>query len=502
MHNTILRQFLYSFIVLFFITLFSNVYAAQPLDTVYDTLSNPRISYRAGVGSSGASSGSTTITIDSSGNPDNDTHNLFPQDSICFSDSGTNGCIGNTSYTVGSVLNSTTFSITSALNSALGSTDLVIATESAIHTINLTTVADVNGGSLEIKIPAASSDYNDGIPDDTGFDANLLTNSNIDSYTSVTCSGGCGVTFGTTTMSTGSGYHTITFPFTGTLASSKDVTITIGTSTAGYSFINPAPGSSHTQGTSDVYSIVISELDSGSNTLYSTTTKVAVHEGVFVSATVEETLNFYINDSAGDGAADSGTICGVTRTSSSIDSTAYSIPFGTLAASDTFYDAYQTLKVITNASNGYVVTIEENDQMGRGGNTCTGSSPSSGEYTFGSGTCIRDTVCGSSACSESAAYDWTTATYYGLGISLEDVTGTDAVWDYDGKASETTCTSGTFCARQIADQESSETKATIMSNSGTTTGSKIDVCYRLSIPGDQPAGYYFNVVKYTATAKF
>ena len=51
MYKTILRQLLYSIAILFFSTLFSNVYAAQPLSTVYDTLSNPRISYRAGVGS-------------------------------------------------------------------------------------------------------------------------------------------------------------------------------------------------------------------------------------------------------------------------------------------------------------------------------------------------------------------------------------------------------------------------------------------------------------------
>ena len=466
------------------------------LKTVYDTLSNPRISYKAGVGAS-VSSGSTTVTIDSSGNPDNDTHNLFPQDTVCFSPSDESGCIGSATYTVGTVVNATTFAITSPLSDALSDTDLVVASQSAVHTVVFDTVADVSNGYIKIKIPAADTNYNDGIPDTTGFDAADLTNDNIGSYSSIDCSGGgCGVTFGTTTFSTSEGYHIISFPFTGTFSSGKTVTVTLGSSSdTSYEFVNPAPTGSHTQGVSDIYSIQVLETDNSGNTVYSGTTKVAVHEGVFVSATVEETLHFYINGEANDGTADSGTICGVSRGTGSIDTTAYSIPFGSITASDTFYDAYQTLKVVTNAADGYVVTVEENDQMGRNGNTCTGSAPSSGEYTFGSGTCIRDTTCDDGSCTESTSADWATATNHGFGYSLENVTGTDAAFTYNES-------SRTFSARQIADQESSETKQTVMSKSSPTTASKVNICFRLSVPGDQPAGYYYNVIKYTATPKF
>ena len=134
--------------------------------------------------------------------------------------------------------------------------------------------------------------------------------------------------------------------------------------------------------------------------------------------------------------------------------------------------------------------------MGKDGVTCTGASADEAS------NCIKDTVCGGTACTESAARDWTSATYSGLGFSLADLTGSDATFDYDGKAAETTCTSGTFCARQIADQEATETKASIMSASGPSNNSRVNICYRISISSTQPAGYYYNKVKYTVTATF
>ncbi len=455
------------------------------LTTVYDTLSNPRLSYVAGVANA-AGTGTTIIDIDPTGNPDTDTHHLFPKDSVCFADSGLNGCKGDTNYTVATIIDIHTFAISSGLVTALEETDYVIATQSAVHTVNFTTVSDVNGGKIKIKIPAASSNYNDGFPDQTGFDSNLLTNSNIDSYVSVSCSGGCGVTFGTTTLTYSSNKHIITLPFTGTLASGKQVTVTIGSSSdTRYQFINPSPASTHSQGTADTYTITVEETDSTDNIIDSTDAKVALVEGVLVSATVEETIQFYVRE----GTADSGTVCGVTRTASSIDTTPYSVPFGTIINTDTFYDAYQELEVRTNASSGYFVTIEENDQMGKDGKTCTGATAGEAD------NCIPDTTGDNGTATETTSDEWNTATNNGLGYSLENVTGTDATFTYNESGR-------TFSAKQLPDQEAGETKQNIMSKSSPTSSSKVNVCYRLSISSTQPAGYYYNKVKYTATAKF
>jgi hypothetical protein len=95
--------------------------------------------------------------------------------------------------------------------------------------------------------------------------------------------------------------------------------------------------------------------------------------------------------------------------------------------------------------------------------------------------------------------DWTDATVYpGLGYSLASQSGTDAPFFYNQG-------SRTFNAKQLADAQGGETASsvpTIMSNAGPVSGSSIYVCYRITVPGTQPAGYYYNVAKYTATATF
>jgi len=88
------------------------------------------------------------------------------------------------------------------------------------------------------------------------------------------------------------------------------------------------------------------------------------------------------------------------------------------------------------------------------------------------------------------------ATYVGLGFSLADVSGTDATFLYNE-------TSRTFSTRQIADvTEGSETRAAIMTNTGPVFGSSAYVCYRIAIGATQPAGYYYNKVRYTAIPTF
>ena len=73
--------------------------------------------------------------------------------------------------------------------------------------------------------------------------------------------------------------------------------------------------------------------------------------------------------------ADSGTYCNITRTASSPDSTAVSVPWGTISATylAATHNAQQTITVSTNADAGYSVYIEENDQMGKDGVACAGN---------------------------------------------------------------------------------------------------------------------------------
>ena len=461
-------------------------YAYAYLTNSSVTPGNSRLSFKSGVTS--GTSGSSLITIPSTGYPDNSTAHLFPGDVVCFTDGGQNGCIGNRTYTVSSIVDSTHFNLTSALMSSLDPSGYVVATQSSTWSIAFTNGADVpNGGSILLSIPMAdNAKGNDSIPDSagtiatSGFDLHGLTSSNI------SVSGCTSANWGTATVTAGSGTgdHTISIPRSSTsCAAGTNVVVTI----SGGGLVNPAPVSSgHTQGTADIYGFNITTRDGGSNTLESVIPRASLVEAVLISTTVDESLSFVVSGLS------AGSYCGNTT----MDTTATSIPWGHLGSTNAFYYAAQRLTVSTNAAGGYAVTIQENDQMGKNGNACTGTAPSSGNYTFGSNNCIRDTICGSSNCSETTATDWTDATSYpGLGYSIANQSGTDAAFSYNDSGR-------TFSSKQIADVQGGETPQTIMSNSGPVSGSSINLCYRISVPGNQPAGYYYNIAKYTATATF
>ncbi len=486
-------------LLLFVVSLFQGVSLASPqkltagnLTAASATLANPRLSFY-GVVSGAHLATDTTIATDASGNADNDTNNLFPGDTVSV---GPNG-----GMTVGSIIGVNSFALTQGLTVGASDQAAIYATQSGALTITFTITNDIPAnGYVRVLLPDPASGGNDGAPDTAasttlnGFDLNGMT------VTDITTTGGtgCSDAWSTETLTAGSGsghqYKILT------TAACTAGAITVTFDGASKNLVNPAPiNSGHTQGTADVYTIDVDTFDgdpdSDGQLLDTADIKVAPVEGVLVSATVDETLSFAV------GARGVGTTaCNVPAT---VASTVTSIPWGTLSTADSFSNTAQQLTVSTNADAGYSVKIEENDQMGYDGTTCDSPTDATADETDNP-PCIKDTVCGSSACSEAAAYNWTVpGTYHGLGISLEDVTGTDAVWDYDGKTAETTCQTGTFCARQIAQQLTTpETKASIMTNTGSVSGKQVYVCYRIAISATQPAGYYYNKVKYTATAIF
>lgn len=462
--------------------------SANTLSTASVTMSNSRMSYKAGV--QAGSSGASLVTIKATG-PDTTTNHLFPGDVVCFTDAGQNGCIGNTTYTVDSVPSTTTFNLTSPLANNLDTNGYVVATQSGTWTVGFTVgtgnAAVPIGGTLVLSIPMTDSvNGHDGFPDSGattatgGFDLGTLAPGNI----SIT---GCTpANWGTPVIATGSGTtdHTITWTRASSACSpTSAIVITIG----GPGVVNPAPITGHTQGQSDVYGVTITTKDGSGNALDNVIPRAAPVEAVLISATVDESLNFQVA-----GLSSGGSYCG---NNASVSATATSIPWGHIT-SNTFVYADQQLTVSTNAVNGYTVTLSESDQMGRNGNTCTGTTPSSGNYTFGSGTCIRDTTCSAGGCSESVFSDWTDpVNYVGLGYSLASSSGSDAAFFYNQG-------SRIFNARELADIQGAKTAQTIMSNSTSVSGSSVYVCYKIAIPGTQPSGYYYNIAKYTATATF
>ena len=441
------------------------------------TLSNPRLSYRAHT--TNGTSGTSTITIDNASS-DKDTNHLFPSDPVCFLNQGITGCIGGVNYTVANVSSTTTFSLSSPLTQNVDTNGYVTATQSGSLTMTFTLVNTIPvGGNIFITIPVASSgDVNDGIPDvgtdktTDGFDFNKLTPTSVNvSSTGGTCTGG----WNTPSVASASGTITIT-KATNSCAGAT-VTVVVP------NLVNPTPFSTgRSQGQADNYKISILTRDGSNNTLDSASVGVAPVEGVLVSATVDQSLSFIVT-----GVASGQTKCGAISTTTT--STAYSIPWGTIAVANQFKDAAQVLEVSTNAGGGYSVKIEENDQMGMNGITCTGAT--AGEAN----DCIKDTTCDAGACTEITSGEWNTATFNGFGYSLANASGTDAAFLYNESARA-------FSAKQVPDQEVPETKQIVMSNVGPVSAKQINVCYRISVSGTQPAGYYYNKVKYTATATF
>ena len=489
--------FVCGFVVVFGVLIFSftKTASASTLTSASVTMTNSRMSYKALV-SSGAIN-TSLITIQS-GSGDANTNHLFPGDKVCFTDAGNNVCRDNTTYTVANIVDGTHFDVASPIATALTATDYVVASQSGTLTIGFTTVNAVPvGGKIIVTIPANDTNTptknSDGMPDvnstvaTNGFDTSGL----VAASATVTTTG-CGTVanWGTTGQAAsvtvgGSGTTDTTISWTrasSSCAGGSAIVISIP------GIVNPAPiTSGHTQGTADVYGVVVSTTD-GTNTIDSATPRAAPVEAVLVSANVDESLSMVVA-----GLASGGSYCGNSQT---VTTTATSIPWGHLAAANTFYYAAQSLTVNTNATSGYAVTLQENDQMGRNGNTCTGNAPSSGNYTFGTATCIRDTVCSASGCSESVMGDWTSAANYpGLGYTEASQSGTDAVFFYNQGGR-------TFNGKSLADVQGGDSVQTIMSNAGPVSGSQIYICYKISIPGTQPSGYYYNIARYTATATF
>ncbi|HUC94375.1 MAG TPA: hypothetical protein VMR19_00010 [Candidatus Saccharimonadales bacterium] len=480
------------FFVVAFITLtvrLTNIAKGSSLTAASLTMSNSRLSYKAQP-TSGAIN-TSLITISGTTQPDINTGHLFPGDVVCFTDAGQNGCIGNTTYTVDSIVDGTHFNLNTPLTTAVDTSGWVIATQSGTWTIAFTNVAAVPiGGSLTVSIPMADNAKGaNGIPDSSttiassGFDLGTIGPANV------VISGCTPANWGVATIATGSGVvdHLITFTrSSGSCAASTAMVVTIG----GPGVINPAPlvAPNHTQGVADVYGVTVTTKDGGGYTLDSAVPRAAPIEAVLVSATVDEALSFQVQ-----GMTSGSPYCG---NNASVSASATSIPWGHFTVTNGFVYADQQLTVSTNATSGYVVTLSESDQMGRNGNVCTGSTPSVGNYTFGTATCIRDTTCSPGGCTESVMSDWTDPVgYVGLGYSLASQSGTDAIFWYNQGAR-------IFNAKALADIQGGKTAQAIMSNTGPVNGNSIYVCYKIAVPGTQPSGYYYNIAKYTATATF
>jgi len=218
-----------------------------------------------------------------------------------------------------------------------------------VHAASLTSVSDTLSDSRP-GLPAAHtivftnpSSTTAGQTITYTFDPNTsafgsVTSTSIANVTStgMTIVGTCGVATGTVSMATTS-YNMLTFTACGTIASG---TVTLKLLSPG--IINPTSTGS--------YIVRI-----GGTQPSSADTRIAIVNGVNVTAAVATTFTFTVSPLA------TSTTLGNNATTTGND-TSSTLPFGTIAP-NTHNELGQQLNVTTNASNGFAVTIHEDQDL-------------------------------------------------------------------------------------------------------------------------------------------
>lgn len=472
--------------------------------SVKDTLSSSQLSYfaRSGVGTTFGDSIVKIVVSGGTTGPSYTTNNLFENDVVCIG--GTSLANGCTQYTVQDIGNTGYFEVDTGLSAMTGQTSAyIIATRSAQHVISFTPQTNITAGKWQVLLRATSTtpeNNQDGMPDQNGFDIG----SNVGTQTTgpgarlaagdVTCPwsmtvSGIGTTVGIVAANgTTYYYHTIVCSLGAGATNPINVggTISIGATSVvtGTQIINPAPnrtGSYSSEGNANVYNFFIRHTDSGGVVIDGDTARgqIAVVESVRVTATVDPSISFVIDNVGTTNSGVGNSRCmGAVPVAASSNVTATQVPFGSLQLA-TFNDLAQRVGAITNAKNGYVVTVYEDAPL----------------TMIGAATTIPDTVCDAgTACTVSVGNTWATAdsTPSKFGYSLAAVPA--AVPGSIGF-------SGTNVYKAFG--IGSTSAQTIFSNSSTPASwERVYVCYRLTVTTTQSAGNYENKLIYTATATF
>ena len=145
------------------------------------------------------------------------------------------------------------------------------------------------------------------------------------------------------------------------------------------------------------------------------------------------------------------------------------IDFGTLSPNSPKTDTTD-LTVSSGAAHGYKVTVRENHQLQRQGET---------------GVYIQDATGDNSDITYQNAGAWNLNSTYGFGYTLANIIGTDAVFSSGYK--------------QFADESITEEPQSIMQKNGVARESKVQLTYKVNVNALQEAGTYQNIITYICT---
>lgn len=455
------------FLMLSFITNSNQILAVSNLK---NQMTNAQLSFFGRLTSSNGS----IINLSTSGNPSISTANLASGDTIAIASGATTSSL----YTIRDIMDVDSIEIATAIGTTTTSS-YVIATRSAIHTVTFTPTSSTTGEKWEFLIKTTNRSgelYNDGMPDQTGFDLGGLTAADV------TCPLGGTATIGTTTIpvsmiNVGSTGSYISVLCSGGTASTIGVPISIVVGkTPGNKLINPSPGLGHipgqASGSSDTYNYAIRQLDSTNAIIDTSFAKLAATESVRVTAIVDPTITFSIGTS-------NSTTAGVNRCGSPLsisapNTTPTAVSFGPLVLGAP-NDLAQSLHCTTNSVSGYVVQVFENHPL----------------TMIGSSITLPDTTCNGAGCTTTLGKGWSAFTNSGFGYALE-VGSTSA---------GATLAIGTTQYRPFGVGEAGA--KTILSRTNTPADTDfIYICYRATASTVQQAGTYENSISFIATATF
>lgn len=469
--NTFLKLTLFLFLIAGVAFIRPQKINSAAISNVKDVLCTSQFSYFGEVGT-GNAAGSDVLHLNTGGTaPSLSSNNLFVGDTIFV------GSLGST-YVVTDIGTSGEIRVSPALAGGdIAAGYPIIHPVSSCHTVSFDAVPSLTGEIWQFLLKASTaSPSSDSIPDQDGFDSDSLTTSNLVCPSwATTKSVGTTIALASGSPPTTSYYHVIQCTTTTDYNPSvgETATIIIGNADNTFSFINPSPShpNGELEGYPEILPYALRHLTSTGTVLDQTRGNVAVVEAVRVTATIDPSLTFYIDNI---GVTNIGTTFGNIGgiSSGAPYTTADQVIFGSLSIGTTNQLA-QRLNAVTNAAGGYVVTAYEAGTMTR----------------IGSGDTIPDTLCNTAICTITQAQPWN-----GVNVSRSEFGYTMI-----NIGSSIPFTEGDFKPFGIGCQNAQPVMFSPSVPSGIESAYAV---YRITATTVQAAGDYEAKIIYTATSTF
>jgi len=266
--------------------------------------------------------------------------------------------------------------------------------------------------------------------------------------------------------------------WTASVTTATRIAYTQTTATAGgadFAFATASVANPSAAGTFFARTATYSDAEGCETSVDTGTAAFAIISGVTVSATVAESLSLAI-------VAVTEANCDATYGDvDGVDSTAATIPYGTLPNTNTFYHACQDIHIATNGGGGYTMTGQETTELRDSVNNVN----------------IADSTGDTGSMTESVTSDWETATNNGFGYACSNLNGNNCSMTSASSNRQFACVSAVAAECPSVSEAAVSVMATTSAVSATSR-----IRYKLTVSDTQRAGTYQNIIVYIATPTF